>query len=155
MFTLPPVARVVASFFGSGLLLGRMRGSDGGSGTIAAVLALAISFFLQPVWGRIAAFAITAAAGYWAVNSFRFQRDDPGWVVVDEAAGLFLATIGLGLVGMLVGFVVFRIADIGKNLAPGVAAADRLGGTIGIMADDVVAGLYGLAAGWLAQALLF
>jgi phosphatidylglycerophosphatase A len=39
-------------------------------------------------------------------------------------------------------------------LAPGVAAAERLGGAIGIMADDVVAGLYGLAAGWLAQSIL-
>ncbi|MGH8957591.1 MAG: phosphatidylglycerophosphatase A [Acidimicrobiia bacterium] len=148
------MARAVASFFGSGLLLGRVRGSDGGSGTIAALLALAISLFLHPIWGRIAAFAVTIAVGYWAVNRFRFERDDPGWVVVDEAAGLFLATIGLGLPGMLVGFVIFRIADIGKNLAPGVAAAERLGGAIGIMADDVVAGLYGLAAGWLAQSLL-
>lgn len=154
MFTLPPVARLVASFFGSGLLLGRMRGSDAGSGTIAALLALAVSYFLPAVWGRMAAFACTIALGYWAVNTFRFERDDPGWVVVDEAAGLFLATIGLGVAGMLVGFVVFRIADIGKNLAPGVAAAERLGGAFGIMADDVVAGLYGLAAGWLVQSIL-
>ena len=154
MFTLPPVARLVASFFGSGLLLGRMRGSDGGSGTIAALLALAVSFFLPALWGRLAAFVLTLALGYWAVNRFRFERDDPGWVVVDEAAGLFLATVGLGLAGMLVGFVVFRIADIGKNLAPGVAAAERLGGAFGIMADDVVAGLYGLAAGWLVQSIL-
>ncbi|HJR86955.1 MAG TPA: phosphatidylglycerophosphatase A [Acidimicrobiia bacterium] len=148
------MARLVASFFGSGLLLGRMRGSDGGSGTIAALLALTVSFFLPALWGRLAAFALTLALGYWAVNSFRFERDDPGWVVVDEAAGLFLATVGLGLTGMLVGFVVFRIADIGKNLAPGVAAAERLGGAFGIMADDVVAGLYGLAAGWLVQFIL-
>jgi len=147
------VARIVASFFGSGLVLGRMRGNDAGSGTIAALLALGISFLLQPVWGRIAAFAVTFVFGYWAVNHFRFEHDDPGWVVVDEAAGLFLATIGLGVTGVLVGFVVFRIADIGKNLAPGVAGAERLPGALGIMADDVVAGIYGLGAGWVAQIL--
>lgn len=147
------VARLLASFFGSGLVLGRMRGSDAGSGTIASLLALGISFLLQPVWGRLAAFAITFAFGYWAVNHFRFEHDDPGWVVVDEAAGLFLATIGLGLTGVLVGFVVFRIADIGKNLAPGVAGAERLPGALGIMVDDVVAGIYGLSAGWIAQVI--
>lgn len=93
-------------------------------------------------------------AGYWAVNYVRFEHDDPGWVVIDEAAGMFLAAIGLGPVGMLVAFVVFRTADIGKNLAPGVSAAERLPGATGIMADDVVAGLYGLAAGWLVQYFL-
>ena len=153
MFTLPPVARLVASFFGSGLILGKVRGNDAGSGTIAALLALGISFLLHPVWGRIVALAITLLFGYWAVNHLRFEHEDPGWVVVDEAAGLFLATIGLGLTGILVGFVAFRIADIGKNLAPGVANAERLPGALGVMADDVVAGIYGLAAGWLAQFL--
>jgi phosphatidylglycerophosphatase A len=147
------VARLVASFFGSGLVLGRIRGNDAGSGTIAALLALGISSLLPPVWGRTAAFAVTFALGFWAVSRLRFEHDDPGWVVVDEAAGLFLATIGLGLIGILVGFVVFRIADIGKNLAPGVAGAERLPGALGIMADDVVAGIYGLSAGWIAQLL--
>ncbi|MGH8923947.1 MAG: phosphatidylglycerophosphatase A family protein [Acidimicrobiia bacterium] len=148
------MARIVASFFGSGLVLGQIRGNEGGSGTIAGLLALGISFFLQPVWGRIAAFAVTALVGYWAVKQLRFEQDDPGWVVIDEVAGLFLATIGLGVVGMVIGFVVFRIADIGKNFAPGVAEAERLPGALGIMADDVVAGAYGLGAGWLVQIVL-
>jgi phosphatidylglycerophosphatase A len=148
------VARVVASFFGSGLLVGRMRESDAGSGTVAALLALGIAYLLPPIWGRSAAFVIAAGAGLWAVGQYRFEHDDPGWVVIDEAAGLFLATIGLGLTGMLVAFVVFRVADIGKQFAPGVAAAESLPGAVGIMADDVVAGLYGLGAGWLVQSLL-
>jgi phosphatidylglycerophosphatase A len=49
-----------------------------------------------------------------------------------------------------VAFVVFRIADISKK-PPGVAAAERLGGALGVTADDLVAGLWALAAGWFVQ----
>ena len=78
--------------------------------------------------------------------------EDPGWVVIDEAAGTFLATIGLGIPAAIVGWIVFRVADIAKKAFPGVAAAERLPG--GIMADDLVAGLYGLAAGWVVQSVV-
>ncbi|MGZ8755006.1 MAG: phosphatidylglycerophosphatase A, partial [Acidimicrobiia bacterium] len=47
----------------------------------------------------------------------------------------------------------FRVADISKRF-PGVAAAERLEGALGITADDLVAGLWALAAGWLVQALV-
>jgi phosphatidylglycerophosphatase A len=48
----------------------------------------------------------------------------------------------------VVALAVFRVADITKRF-PGVAQAERLSGATGIVADDLVAGLYGLAAGWL------
>lgn len=73
--------------------------------------------------------------------------------MIDEAAGTFLAVIGLGGWAVATAFVVFRIADISKKF-PGVAAAERLGGALGITADDLVAGLWALAAGWLVQALV-
>lgn len=79
---------------------------------------------------------------------------DPGWVVVDEAAGTFLATIGLLGAPAVVAWVVFRAADIFKTRFPGVAWAERLAGGYGVTADDLVAGCYGLAAGWAAAALL-
>ncbi len=66
-----------------------------------------------------------------------------------------LATIGLGVPGALVAWVVFRVADIFKKAFPGVAAGERVGGALGITADDLVAGLYGLAAGWLVTAIAF
>jgi phosphatidylglycerophosphatase A len=93
------------------------------------------------------------AIGFWALRALGFKDDDPGWVVIDEAAGTFLATIGLGPPAMAAAFVVFRIADIAKKWFPGVARAEAIGGPAGIIADDLVAGLYGLGAGWLVQAL--
>jgi phosphatidylglycerophosphatase A len=147
------MARIIASFLGSGLLLRRLRGRDEGSGTLASLAALGIALLVQPWWGRLLALAICVCAGLWALQSLVSGNEDPGWVVIDEAAGTFLATLGLGLAGVLVALVVFRAADIGKKVFPGVARAEGIGGPVGIMADDLVAGLYGLAAGWLVEAL--
>jgi len=147
------MARLIASFGGTGLLLRRFRGADEGSGTIAGVVAVGIAIPIQPWWGRLLGLLICLLAGVWAIRSLKPGEEDPGWVVIDEAAGTFLATLGLGLPGLVVGFVVFRVADIAKTVFPGVAQAERIGGAVGIMADDLVAGLYGLAAGWVVQGL--
>ena len=92
------------------------------------------------------------ALALWSIHPF-LSEGDPGWVVIDEAAGVILATIGLVPLAAAVGLVVFRVADISKRF-PGVGAAERLSGTAGIVADDLVAGVYGLAAGWLTAVLL-
>ena len=135
--------------------MGKVRGSDVGSGTVAAAvtLPLALALGLLGWWVQLAATAIVAAAALWSTRRFADDGADPGWVVVDEAAGTFLAVIGLGGWAVAVAFVTFRIADITKKF-PGVAAAERLGGAVGITADDLVAGLWALAAGWLVQALV-
>jgi phosphatidylglycerophosphatase A len=150
----PQMTRIVASFLGSGLLLRRLRGNDEGSGTIAGLVALGTALLIQPWWGRLLALLVCLLAGLWALRSLVPGNEDPGWVVIDEAAGTFLATLGLGLAGALVAFVVFRAADIAKKVFPGVAQAESIGGPGGIMADDLVAGLYGLGAGWLVEALI-
>jgi phosphatidylglycerophosphatase A len=146
---------LVASWFGTGLLLGRIRGSDAGSGTLAAAFALppALALGLLGWWAQLAAVLVVTAASLWSARRFAYDDADPGWVVVDEAAGTFLAVIGLGGWAVVVAFVIFRIADITKRF-PGVAAAERLGGALGITADDLVAGFWALAAGWLVQALV-
>ncbi len=101
---------------------------------------------------QLAATLVVIGGSLWSTRSFGTDGADPGWVVVDEAAGTFLAVIGLTGWAVVTAFVVFRIADISKRF-PGVAAAERLGGALGITADDLVAGLWALAAGWLVRAL--
>jgi phosphatidylglycerophosphatase A len=150
------VARLVASFFGTGLILEKIRHSDMGSGTVGSAVALAVALALRPVGpvAQAAALALTLAAAFPAVKPFARDNADPAWIVVDEVAGTFLATLGLGVPAALVAWVVFRLADIQKNWFPGVAAAERLPGATGVMADDLVAGAYGLLAGLLTTALL-
>ena len=153
--------RFVASWFGTGLILRTLRGSDSGSGTVGAIFALPLGWVLGSIgtWAQAVGALVVAVAS--VVSSARFvdetdsiKAGDPGWVVVDEAAGVMLATIGLGIPGAAVAWVVFRIADIFKTWFPGVAQAEALAGGLGITADDLVAGLYGLAAGWIVQALI-
>lgn len=122
--------RAIASLGGIGFL----RPAPGTWGSLA-VLPLA----LLPGWVALLAALIFTAAGYWALTRLPETGSDPGWVVVDEAAGqsLALAAAG-GWLGVALAFALFRLFDIWK---PGpVGWADRQPGPFGVMADDVIAG---------------
>lgn len=127
-----------------------------GSGSVGAAFALVISLLAGTVgvWLQAVALVLTMTAALISVRPFAASEGDPGWVVIDEAAGTFVATLGLALPGAIVAWFVFRAADIFKGAFPGVARAESLPGAVGVVADDVVAGLYGLAAGWLVHSLL-
>lgn len=153
MATVPRVRRLLASWFGSGLILNLIRGSDAGSGTIGSVVAWAMAVALMPLGWPVQLAAALGVTGLSVAVTSKYAGGDPGWVVIDEAAGTFVATIGLGLVGAIAALVVFRIADIWK-VVPGVGQAERLPGGWGITLDDVVAGGYGLAAGWIVQSVV-
>jgi phosphatidylglycerophosphatase A len=140
--------RWVASAAGLGRVPRRLWGSDAGAGTFGAALAAVAGLGLldAPAWvDAAAAVAVIAIAGWAAMP---FADGDPGWVAIDEVAGTLVAFIGLSGVPWLVALIVSRVADISKAL-PGVKAAEGLGGAVGVVADDVVAGCYGLAAGWI------
>jgi phosphatidylglycerophosphatase A len=148
------VPRLIASTFGLGLLPRRLWGSDNGAGTFGAAFAWGLGGLLLWAgaawwWTAIAAAAATAAS-LWSARPFA-PEGDPGWVCMDETAGTLLALIGLAGWPWLAAAVVARAADIWKVL-PGVSQAERLPGAVGITVDDLVAGLYGLAVGWLLTA---
>ncbi len=148
--------RILASWFGTGLIVRRIRGNDGGSGTVASVFTFPVSVAVGLAWGwpaQVLLFGAVVAAGFWALNQLE-SEGDAGWIVVDEAAGMVLATIGLAWGAAVVAFVVFRLADIAKRVFPGVRQAEELSGATGIIADDLVAGLYGLVAGLVFSALM-
>ncbi len=150
--SLASMHRLIASFFGSGLLLQRIRGSSAGSGTLAGIVALPFSLWAGASLGwqaQLLGAVVLTLASLWSARALAPEVGDAGWIVIDEAAGVFVATIGLLGWPALLGFVVFRIADITKRPFPGVHQADRLPGALGITVDDTVAALYGLAAGHL------
>jgi phosphatidylglycerophosphatase A len=147
------VHRLIASWFGTGLILRRVRGSDAGSGTVASLVTLPVALLVRGWIPDVALAAAVTILSLWAVRPFARDDDDPPWVVIDEAAGLLWATIGLTGWAAVAAFVVFRLVDITKRL-PGVAAADRMPGAIGVTLDDVIAGLYALGAGWITALLL-
>lgn len=143
--------RLVASCFGLGLLPRHLWGSDVGAGTFGAALgaaAGAVALAADALWVVPIAAAAATASSLWSAAPFAADGEDPGWICMDEAAGTLVALIGLTGWPWLAALAVARIADIAKTL-PGVGAAERLPGAAGVTADDLVAGMYGLAIGWL------
>ncbi len=144
------VKRFIASGFSVGFIPKMLWGSDSGAGTLGAGLAALVSLALwkTPWWTGVLAFVIAFALSLWSSQPFAESEGDPGWVCIDEMAGTFIAVIGLTGWPWVVAVVVARLADIFKVL-PGVRQAEDLHGAVGITMDDVLAGLYGLAAGWV------
>lgn len=147
--------KFIAAGFGVGLLPRRIRDSDSGAGTLGAVVAGAVALALisLPTWAHLIAVSAAIALSLWAPRPFLSEDHDPGWVAIDEVAGALVAVTGLSGSAWAVAWLVARAADIWKVL-PGIRQAERLPGSAGVTADDLVAGLYGLAAGWLVTALL-
>lgn len=83
--------------------------------------------------------------GVWAsgVAATALKREDPGPVIIDEVAGqlVTLCLTGANLWGAIIGFFVFRLFDIIKP--PPARQFEALPGGVGIVADDVMAGVYG------------
>lgn len=150
------MSRFLASSLGLGLIPRRWWGSDAGAGTMGALLGAGIGLWVLAAgaawWVTAAVAALLTAVSLWAVRPFARHGADPGWVCIDETAGTLVALVGLHGWAWVVAVVVARLADIFKVL-PGITAAERLPGAVGVTADDFLAGLYGLAAGWIVVAL--
>lgn len=134
-------AHLIATWFG----VGRLPVAPGTWGSAATLpMAWPLALWLGPAW-LFAAAAVVFAVGWWAaeIHARDNDLDDPGEIVVDEVAGqlVALAVVPPDLVYYVAAFVLFRIADIWKPW-PVSLAERRLGGGLGIMADDIVAGFY-------------
>ena len=141
--------------------VGYLPGAPGTYGSAVAVLlfwGVAAAGVSWPVY-LIATLALTGR-GTWAAGAAcrAWDTHDDGRIVIDEVAGQLLTLLPLLLLGssntffpaLVTGFVLFRVFDIAK---PGpVRWAEGLPGGVGVMADDVVAGL--LAAALLALGLV-
>lgn len=92
-------------------------------------------------------FGAVALGGTWAAHRAEplLGTKDPGAIVIDEVAGMTLSVLGLPLTlpVLAAGFVLFRVFDIVKPFP--ARASQRLRGGVGVMVDDLIAGLYALA----------
>jgi phosphatidylglycerophosphatase A len=115
-------------------------------GTVGSAAGVLVYWFTRqwPFSWQLGLVAAVTVAGTWAagVAAVHFGREDPGHVVVDEVAGqlvTFLLT-GAGFSGAVIGFFAFRLFDIIKPWPAN--RFERLPGGLGIMADDLMAGIY-------------
>ena len=140
-------ATLVATFFG----IGRLRPGPGTWGSAATVLLwAAASYAMSPNLRTPAAIVLAAFITLIGIPAAtRVARasgsKDPQFVVIDEVAGQLIALIAVPLAWktFLAGFILFRVFDILKP--PPVRQLERLPEGLGIVLDDVAAGIYALA----------
>ena len=143
-------AILFATWFGAGLLP-LMPGTWGSLAALPFAWALHMYFG----WGALAlaTFAVFIV-GLWAASSYIGQLggDDPGPVVIDEVAGQWLTLIPAAylapqtpdLITYGVALALFRLTDIFKPW-PASWADKKIHGGLGIMLDDILAGIYSAA----------
>lgn len=136
--------------FGSGL-------APKAPGTFGTVAALPIYWLIKdlPLAIYLVITLLAFIAGIWICQQSAdwLGKDDPSAVVWDEIVGYLITMIAApsGWQWIVLGFVLFRLFDIVKPWP--ISWADKsLHGGLGIMVDDVIAGLF---AGIILQLLYF
>jgi phosphatidylglycerophosphatase A len=124
-------------------------------GTWGSLQAVAILFIVYYFWhqGVVCGIVIAAAMVVSSVICLLFAgeaekqegKKDPRWIVIDEFAGQCIAILPVAvkgenvLIAGIAGFAFFRIFDILKP--PPIRECELIDGSVGILADDIVAGL--------------
>jgi phosphatidylglycerophosphatase A len=146
-------AWTLATFFGAG----RMKPGPGTYGSLAALLLwFGAAHLFHP--GRLALALATALAALLitligirasTIVERESGREDPGFVVIDEVAGQWIALIAVrpDWQHAALALVLFRLFDIWKPWP--IRRLEALPAGTGIMLDDVAAGLLALAGGLL------
>jgi|688.fasta_scaffold90607_3 phosphatidylglycerophosphatase A len=133
--------------------IGRLKPAPGTWGSLIVLPAA----LLGPMPALLLGILVTLIGFYAVRQVLRETPDqDPGWIVVDEAAGMLIALAGLSMTasiwGVLIAFGLFRVFDIFKPWP--ISWADQQKGALGVMLDDIVAGALAALALILARPLL-
>lgn len=119
-------------------------------GTLGTVAAIPVYLLLAqlPMWGYLATIVIAFAVGVYLCEqtSKDMGVHDHGGIVWDEFVGFWIAMIALPFhwAWILAGFILFRFFDIIKPFPIGWFDK-RVHGGLGIMIDDVIAGIFAFA----------
>ena len=134
----------MATSFGSGF----SPVAPGTAGALLAVLLWIAGYFLLP-FGILQA-VLAAAIVYFTVQGIyssavmeKYWGEDPSRVVIDEMVGVWIPLLVVpdgGWWYVVAAFALFRFFDIVKPL--GVRRMERFRGGVGIMMDDILAGIY-------------
>lgn len=148
------MAEILATWFGCGY-------APFGPGTFGSLGALLPAMALWqyqgwPAWwfGVLGLASIPPAIWAADVTAKAKKLKDPQLVVIDEVSGQWITITGMATMnwkGWLFAFLLFRMFDIWKPFP--IRKLESLPGGVGIVADDVMAGIYGAAVlyglGWL------
>ena len=132
-----------AEFFATFFYLGYSPFAPGTVGTIGAVvLYFVLSLFSDLFY--LLFLVVVIIFSIWVSDevSKDYNDPDPSWVVIDEVSG-YLVTMFLipySMINIFLGFLLFRFFDILKP--PPIKRFESLPGGLGVVTDDVMAGIY-------------
>jgi phosphatidylglycerophosphatase A len=115
-------------------------------GTWASILGCILLYLLPGILNHPLTAILIAIAAILCINRMELPEKDPSYIVVDELAGICVTMVGQGLgpSNLLKGFILFRIFDILKPFP--IRRLEGLPKGYGIVADDILAGIYANAA---------
>lgn len=139
---------LIGTGFGSGF----SPFAPGTAGALLASIGWVALYFLLPFSTLLVVTALLVIlftfAGIWAANRLEpYWGDDPSRVVVDEMVGVWIPLLVVPDNAhwywyVLAAFCLFRFFDIAKPL--GIRRMESLKGGVGVMMDDILAGVYSL-----------
>ncbi|WP_257292455.1 phosphatidylglycerophosphatase A [Endozoicomonas sp. ONNA1] len=142
----PSVWKNPVHFFAFGLGSGLSPVAPGTFGTVAAI-PFYLMFQYLPLWNYFLVLVVSIVLGIWLCGKTSKDlgvHDHPG-IVWDEFVGYWITMLAApcGWEWVLTGFILFRIFDIWKPWPIGWLDKKVHGG-LGIMIDDIVAGIFAL-----------
>ncbi|MGI9282887.1 MAG: phosphatidylglycerophosphatase A family protein [Endozoicomonas sp.] len=146
MSKIPSVWKNPVHFFAFGLGSGLSPVAPGTFGTVAAI-PFYLMFQYLPLWNYLLVLAVSIVLGIWLCGKTSRDlgvHDHPG-IVWDEFVGYWITMLlaPSGWEWVLIGFILFRIFDIWKPWPIGWLDRKVHGG-LGIMIDDIIAGIFAL-----------
>ncbi len=133
----------MAFVFATGFGAGYSPVAPGTAGSAVGLLFVwAMSWFNLP--GQIAAVVVVTILSMIAADVVvrTLSLKDPGLIVADEIAGMMVTMIAIPLsaTSLILGFILFRLMDVVKP--PPARQFEHLKGGVGVVADDLMAGVY-------------
>ena len=143
--------KLISTFF----YVGFLRPAPGTWGSVAGMILAFILLNTIDLFTFCLILLFTTLVGFWATKNYiqhNSEKSDPSEVVIDEVIGQWIAVLPIGFtlkvtefsnkelwLVWLWAFVSFRFFDIIKLGL--VGWADNLGGTLGVLLDDILAGI--------------
>ena len=138
------ISKAITTLFGAGYV-------KYAPGTIGSILTVLIWYLVYTAFGQIyflGLFIMLTVVSYYLIKKYLsvYNKSDPQEIIIDEFIGISIPLLFVSsyqsYFEILLVFVSFRIFDIFK-IYP-VNKAEMLDGPIGIILDDVIAGIYTL-----------
>lgn len=146
MKNFPIIHKIIATACGAGYF-------PWGPGTMGAVFAVAVWLPIFLLTSNVTWFTVTiglvvlfTVLGVWSSSvAERYWGEDPSRVVIDEVVGMWITLLAVPHEApwymIVTAFVLFRFFDMVKPL--GIRKMENFKGGYGIMADDILSGIYG------------